>query len=185
MRNNNTLKILDDAVRDTKESRKIKGKSDEPTYYYGALKQFIKHYDNPKRADGFTRFNGARYAVDTLTKEDVYGELLKNIVKLKAFKDEYNKAQALAVSNYFSPDMHPYEQEEWLFHQIMYYPLDGINEMMSKNDDILNSLLSSFVNSRYYSGYKDEIDDEMNLTEQEQDCLDNIESYYKTNKYKF
>ncbi len=149
----------------------------------GALKQFVVHYNDPRRANGFSK--PARDDLNTLAKEDIYTELLKNIVRLKAFRDAYDKRQALAISDYFYPEMHPYEQDEWLFHQIMYYPLEGIDDMMIRNEEIMNSLVRSFVDSRYFSYNRTEIDDEMNLTEDEAECLAKIDGYYDKYRYKF
>lgn len=185
MNNNNTLNILDNAVKDTMQSYlEKKGEVKSPSYYCGAIKQFIVNFNDPRRANGFTKSNGARDNVNSLTKENVYAELLKNIVKLKAFREDYGQRQALAVSDYFSRDMHPLEKDEWLFRQLMYYPLEGIDEMMKRNDDIMNGLIGSFVESRYYSNNKDNIDNTM-LNEDEQECLDRINGYYNTHRYRY
>lgn len=186
--NNNTIGIINDYVMETRKKH--------PDYSQdrinGAFKQFLKNFDSPKRADGFSRINGSRDALNSLRNEDIYIELLKNVIKLKAYRDDNGERQFLGKTDTFSDNMHPLEKDEWLFHQIMYCQLDGINAMMTKNDKILNALINSFVESRYFSmdaelylankpnePFNVPLDDPIILTEEEQDCLDKIDRFYK------
>lgn len=186
MEKNKALDIIDYAILETKNAHE----EYSAIRYCGAIKQYIKHFDKPQRADGFTRFNGARDNFNTLSINDIYGELLKNIIRLKGYREAFNERQALKTPEYFDSSLHPLEKEEWLYHQIMYYPLEGIDEMMKNNDEILNSLIYSFVDSRYSFNkdkdykYDGNLDDLYNLTDQELNCLNEIDKFYKEKTYK-
>lgn len=174
------LGIMDKAVFETM----TKHPDYSPRRISGAFKQYLKHYNDSNRADGFSRNNGARDNFNMLTKEDIYAELLKNIIKLDAYRSANGKVQNLSSKNdYFDAEyMSPLEQEKWLYNRISDFPIDVINFDLSHSDEMLSFLISSFVDSRYFYNYapnETDIDDPMNLTEKDQMNMDKIDRYYK------
>lgn len=155
-------------------------------YFYSAIKHYLTHFNETNKADYITRNQNARNVFRSLSKEDIYAELLKNIIKMDAFMVRNGYNIALAAKPNFRDCTNYLEKEKWLYRQIMYTSLDEFDSLIHRDPSILNQLIYSYVEDRYFSGYdREAIDDEMNLNRDENSVIFNIDNFYKKKTYNY
>lgn len=186
-------KIIDYAIITTRDSNEKKyanhPRKEERVsnyYFYSAIKHYLTHFNETNKADYITRNQNARNVFRSLSKEDIYAELLKNIIKMDAFRVRNGYNVALAAKPNFHDCTNYLEKEKWLYRQIMYSSLDEFDSLIHRDPSVLDQLINSYVEDRYFSDYdREAIDDEMNLNRDENSVIFNIDNFYKKKTYHY
>lgn len=144
---------------------------------YSALKTYF--IDN--NSGGFTRLDDARSNIESLTKDDIKVELLKNIVKKEACSNYYNYMRRLNTKKSFDDPLDTTDAELLIFKSITDMSMDEVEEILNKYPKLNNLLIDSFVSSRYFDdSYKiDNLEDKSIMTNEYNKLIEKIDSYYK------
>ena len=143
-------------------------------YIAEALKQYY-FYNHEK---GFTSNEGARGYIENLTKEDIEKELLIEMIKKQACATKKGYPQKLSTNKTFDDDDITKEDIELLLIGTMNHNrMEVIKYLLDKYPKIVNTLIDSFVDARYFSPQygMEQLDQYLPYY---QSAIDKIESYY-------
>ncbi|MBP3635866.1 MAG: hypothetical protein J6J17_05400 [Bacilli bacterium] len=144
----------------------------------------LKNYINYNDSLGITSLDYARDYLKTLTKDDIEKELLKNVVKKFACSNYHNYMRLLGTEKSFNDELNVKEVEFLVFKSISEMHMDGVKYLLEKYPKLIDSLIDSFVSSRYYSeSYMiDNLDNDKFITPEYQRLIEKIDSYYQVKK---
>ena len=167
---NNNLKAIDFACQCT-------------TTKYGLeqTKAALAIFAKTGQANYFTKDNNGRVAISNVGQEITEGELLKNIVKLKATKTMNGIRQILSSNKSIEqPDL-TLEEFEYIMHSLLSnYDLVSVKYILNKYTHLFTSLANSFVNSRYTQQRytKNDIDSNYKDDPRSVELLNKIDQFY-------
>lgn len=179
MNKNEILDYIDFAVETTK-TRIPPSYSDKEDYIYRALDLYL----NQNFSNGFTRTNNARSMIESLRKEDIDKEILKNVVKIRFYSQIKGYPVCFNARKSYRDKLSMMEAEGLIINDLERLRLDDIKHMIDTSPNLYDSLIASFVDRRYFneSYGKENLDNLSKIPYDYQDLLDKIDAYYDNSR---
>lgn len=134
----NNIEIIDYAIKATMDKG---GSFSSENYISSALKQYAKlNYSK-----GFTSNKSARKYIETLSKDDIDRELLKNIIKKRAYAETNGYNVLLNTNKTINDELTISELELILIKNMDEAPLDVAKYLLDKLPKVRSLLINSFV----------------------------------------
>lgn len=175
----NNLEKMDFACKETMKKGEDYSKQSQ---IYLALKNYMKDGN----AIGFTRERHARNYIKSLSRDDIKNELLKNIIKKRSCSFYYGYSVRMGTEKKFYDDLSVDECEVLIINAMQNIDMNYIDNLMDENENIINLLIESFCNSRYFnpSFGENNLDDEKILSPIYERLLDKVDKYYSDKEIK-
>lgn len=174
MTKGNDISKIDFAIEST---IKKGGKNKSVENVFTQLRKYILESDSK----GFTRENGARNSICSLSMENVIKEMLKNTLKVGKINDNQGYATLFKNNiNYDDPKMTLETAEEYINNLVLENQknIDMVFQALLEHPVLLNGLISSFVVRRYYdSRYRKILDNPDYFDDTINNLCKNIDSY--------
>lgn len=173
----NNLEKMDFACKETMKKGEDYSKQSQ---IYLALRNYMKDGN----AIGFTRERNARDYIKSLSRDDIKNELLKNIIKKRSCSFYYGYSVRMGTEKNFYDDLSVDECEVLIIDAMQNIDMNYIDNLMDENENIINLLIESFCNSRYFnpSFGKENLDDEKILSPLYRNMLNKVSIYYENKK---
>ena len=168
----NIIGTLDYAIKKTIDKG---GHFNDEKYIKDALQQYVE-LDISK---GFTSNYDARENIESLSKDDIDRELLKNVVKKRAYAESNGYNILINTNKRINDDLNVSELEVILIKYMKNSPIDITDYLVKKHPKIRSLLIESFVGSRYFrSDYGGDELDKQEMSKYYRTLLNRIDEYY-------
>ena len=141
-----------------------------------ALDKYLVH----NVPSGITSNGDARNYIMSINQDDIMRELLKNVVK-KNFAAIHNSyAVKLGTNKTFDDELGVDDVDILIYDALSSMPMEAVVYILEKNPKVVDSMVKSFVESRYYnpSYTVKKLDDENIVTDECARLLNKIDGYY-------
>ena len=173
----NNLKKLDFACKETMKKGEDYSKQSQ---IYLALRNYMKDGSS----NGFTREKHARDYIKSLSRDDIKNELLKNLIKKRSCSFYYGYSVRMGTEKKVYDDLSVDECEVLVINAMQNIGMNNIDNLIDENENIVNLLIESFCNSRYFNSSfgEENLDNEKILSPLYKNMLNKVEIYYENKK---